>query len=167
MATTAFFHHLLLRLHRLDKAYQCPEPLHDPGGGFLQKALPWASRPPLAGDVDPVRGEEAAPHRPEALAFAYNLLALSREGPFALLLPGRHAAGVDLPGQPLLPGNKAKQPVKSHLLDRLRSGPVNVPGDLKPLSMGIIPQLDRRLQFGRIWLFFGVHGSSGSRFGPL
>ena len=73
-------------------------------------------------------------------------------------------ASVDLPGQPLLPGNEAKQPVERHFLDRLRSGPVNLACHVKPLGMGIDTQLDRRLQFGRISLFFSVHGSSGSRF---
>lgn len=77
-------HRLLLGLHRLNEAHQRPQALEDPGGGLLADAPPRPARPPLAGDVDAVRGQQAASPRQEALALAHNLPALPGEGPVAL-----------------------------------------------------------------------------------
>jgi len=52
-------HRLLLGLHRLDEADQRLKPLDDPGGGLFADEPPRLARPPLAGDVDAVGGEQA------------------------------------------------------------------------------------------------------------
>lgn len=75
-------------------------------------------------------------------------------------------ASVDLPGQPPLLGNEAKQSLEGHLLDRLWRGLVNLARHVKPLGMGIDPKFDRGVELGDITFFFSVQRVSGSGFRP-
>ena len=52
----------------------------------------------------------------------------------------------------VLPGHEAEQALEGHLLDRLRSGPVELPGDVKPLGVGVDPEFDCFTGFGMIGL---------------
>ncbi len=48
--------------------------LYDPRGRLGEDAAPDPARSPLAGDVEAVRGQQAASHRLNALALAHDLL---------------------------------------------------------------------------------------------
>jgi hypothetical protein len=55
-------------------------------------------------------------------------------------------AGADLLGEALLFGDEA---VAGHRLDRLRRGPIDLPGDALLLRVGVDSEFDRGLRFGR------------------
>ena len=76
---------------------------------------------------------------------------LGRQPPVQVVAErARLIARVDLPGQALLFGHEAHKPFEGHLLDRLRRGPVHLPGDVKPLGAGVNSELDRGAGFGRL-----------------
>ena len=54
----------------------------------------------------------------------------------------RLVTGVDFAGHSLLPGHEVQQALKVHLLHRLRGRPVQLPGDVIPLRVGVDPELD-------------------------
>ena len=84
-------HRLLLGLHRCDQSGEHLQPLNDPLGCLFNDELPRLARPPLAGDVDAVGGQQASSHRLKALTFTDDLLALTGESPVAFFLLARHA----------------------------------------------------------------------------
>ena len=62
----------------------------------------------------------------------------------------RLVTGVDFAGHSLLPGHEVLQALKVHLLHRLRGRPVQLPGDVIPLRVGVDSELDRSVEFGSI-----------------
>jgi signal transduction histidine kinase len=50
-----------------------------------------------------------------------------------------------------------QQAIEGHLLDRLRGGPVELAGDVKPLGVSVDAELDRGVEFSRIDLCMGIH----------
>jgi hypothetical protein len=60
----------------------------------------------------------------------------------------RLVTGVDFAGHSLLPGHEVQQALKVHLLHRLRGRPVQLPGDVIPLRVGVDLELDRFVGFG-------------------
>lgn len=65
----------------------------------------------------------------------------------------------NLASKSLLFGDEVQQAVEGHLLDRLRGGPVDLAGDVKPLGVGADAELDRGVEFGRMDLCMGIYRS--------
>jgi len=137
--------------------------------------LPDLALPTFSGDVDPAHRQRAATHRLETLTFPHQLPALPAGSEIALLLFGRHphhaegsslVAGVDLAGEVLLSSHEAQQPIKVHLLNRLRRGPIELQGGVVPLRVGVDAELDRVLGLGSSCSAFSHHGCPGGSFHP-
>ena len=78
----------------------------------------------------------------------------------------RLVARVDFPGQALLLGHEVQQAIKVHLLHRLRGGPVQLPGHVIPLRVGVDAELDRGVGFGRGRLVCNHNGCLVGGFHP-
>ena len=60
----------------------------------------------------------------------------------------RFVTGVNPASELLLFGHEVQEPIKVHLLHRLRGGPVKLPGHVIPLRVGIDIEFDRVVGFG-------------------
>lgn len=64
----------------------------------------------------------------------------------------------NLASKALLFGDEVQQAVDAHHLDRLRGGPVELAGDIKPLGVGVDAKLDRGVEWSSVgltcvWIF--------------
>jgi len=75
-------------------------------------------------------------------------------------------AGVDFAGERLLFGHEAQQRLESHLLDRLRGGPVQLSRHVIPLRMGVDTEFDRVVGFVCLCLVVSYHGYQAGGFSP-
>lgn len=78
----------------------------------------------------------------------------------------RLIASEDIPGEALLFGHEAQEPLEAHLLDRLRSRSVDLSAHVKPLRVGVDAELDRFAGFVRIGFCFRIHRLSGWQLSP-
>ena len=74
--------------------------------------------------------------------------------------------GVDFAGEALLFGHEAQQRIGGHLLHRLRRRPVELPGHVIPLRVGVDAELDRVVGFGRICFVFSHNGCQVGGYHP-
>lgn len=75
--------------------------------------------------------------------------------------------GEEFSGEAPLLGDEVWQPVDGHLLDRLRSGPVELAVDVKPLGEGLERRLDRGAEFSWGWcLYFSLKYCQNAAYAP-
>ena len=65
---------------------------------------------------------------------------------------------MDFASEVLLSGHEAQQRLEVHLLHGLRRGTVELPGDVVPLRVDTVAELDRVLGFACLCLVFFHHG---------